>query len=103
LSTLDLRVLARGGQDTEVIARGAAGVEGGVLEHGADLGGRPLELVVGAPAEGGAPGRGANESEQRPQRRALTGAVGAEEAGHAPRLDLEGEVLDRRHRAKALV
>ena len=40
-----------GGQHAQVVARGAAGVERGVLEHGADLRARAVELLVAPTVE----------------------------------------------------
>jgi len=97
------RMPAGGGHHAEVVARRAAGVEGRVLEHRAHLAAGPLELLIAVTAEGrGARGR-VDQPEQRPQRGALAGAVGAQEAGHAPGLDIEAEPLDRLHGAEALV
>ena len=69
---------------------------------GPDGGGGVVELVV-APAEDGgrAGGRGC-EAEQHAQRRALAGAVGAQEAGDRAGAGLEGEVLDGGDGAVAL-
>jgi hypothetical protein len=77
-------------------------MEGGVLEDRPDLRAGPLELLVPAAGERRGAGRRAHEAEQRAQRRALAGAVGAEEAGHAPGLDVEGQVVDGVDAAKAL-
>ena len=93
---------AGGGQDPQVVAGAAARMERGVLEHGADAGGGLLELVVALPVERRRSRRRPHEAEQRAQRRALAGAVGAEEAGHAAGLDVEGEVVDGGDAAEAL-
>ena len=93
---------SRGGQDPQVVAGAATGVEGGVFEHRSDAGGGPLELVVAQAAERGRARRRPHEPEQRAQRRALAGPVGTEEAGHATGLDVEGETLDGGDVAEAL-
>ena len=76
LDALD-RVLAGHGQDAQVVARGAAGVEGGVLEHRADVGARAVEVLVAPAAEGRGPGRRPDQAEQRAQRGRLARAVRA--------------------------
>ena len=96
-------MLARDGQDAQVVARRAAGMEGRVLEHCAHVRARPLELLVAAAVEGRRPARRPHEPEQRAQRRALAGAVRTEEAGYAPGLDVEAETVDRVDRAEPLV
>jgi hypothetical protein len=86
----------------QVVAAVAAGVEARVLEHGADLAARVLELLVALPRER----RGAlievDQPEQHAQRRALAGAVGPEEPGHAAGLDREGEVPHGLHFSEVL-
>ena len=82
---------------------GAAGMEGGVLEHGADVGARAVELLVAAAAERRRARGRPDEAEQRAQRRALARAVGTEEAGDAAGLDVEAEAVDRVDRAEPLV
>ena len=95
-------MVARGGEDPQVVAPGAPGVEARVLEHGADLGARVLEVVVDLAVEPRGAGVDPDQPEQHPDRRALAGAVGAEEAGDPARLDLEAEVRDGPDRAEAL-
>ena len=72
-------------------------VEAGRFEHGTDGRGRVLEVLVVAPGDGGRPGGGVHQAEQHAQGRRLPRAVGAEEAGDAPGLDGEREVVDGQH------
>ena len=58
------------------------------------VGGSPLDQRLAAARP--------QQAEQRPHRRRLAGAVGAEEAGHAAGLDREGEVVDGHGLAVAL-
>ncbi len=98
-----LRRMAPGRREhAQVIARRAAGVKRGVLEHGADGRARMLEILVALAVEARRPGRRVDQPEQRPQRRALAGAVGSEKPGDATGLDIEAEVLDRLDVAEAL-
>ena len=48
-------MLACRGENAEVVASRSARVKGRVLEHGANLGARPVELVVETTAEGRRP------------------------------------------------
>jgi hypothetical protein len=93
----------RGGQDPQVVASRAARMEPALLQHGPDPPGRVGQLPVGPAVDGGrARGRG-DQAEQHPQGGGLAGPVGAEEAGHRPRVDLEVEAVDRQHVAEPLV
>ena len=80
----------------------AAGVEAARLQHGADLAGRVGELAVGPAVDGGGAGGRGDQAEQHAQGGRLAGAVGAEEAGDRPLVDLEVEVVDGEHVAEAL-
>jgi hypothetical protein len=70
-------------------------VKGGVLEHGTNLGARPIELVVETTAESRRPRSRPHEPEQRAERCALTRTVRPEETRDAPGFDFEAESLDR--------
>ena len=86
---------ARGARERQqVVAPGAAGVEVGRLEHGADAQRRTLELRVGLVEDERAPARRRREAEQHAQRRRLPGAVRAEEAVDRAGLEREREVVD---------
>src|SRR3954468_12386642 len=93
---------ARGGQHAQVVAPAAAGMEARLLEDGADVGARMRQPLVARAVEAGLAGVGVDQSEQDAQRRALAGAVRAEEAGDAPGLHGERQVLDRLDLAEAL-
>ena len=97
------RVAAGGGEDPQVVAAGAPGVEARVLEHRADVGARVRRgRRRRSPSKRRGAGVEADQPEQHPDRRALAGAVRAEEAGDPARLDLEAEVRDGPDRAEAL-
>ena len=82
------------GEDAQVVAAGAARVEVGRLQRGADDRHRLRDVVVAVAADGrGAAGR-ADQAEQHAQRGRLARAVGAEEAGDAAGLDGEGQAVD---------
>ena len=68
-----------GGEDAQVLAGPAPGMEAGRLEHGADVTDRLVEVAVGLTVDGRRAGRRGDQPEQHPQRRGLPGAVGAEE------------------------
>jgi hypothetical protein len=97
-----LRGAGRAGEDPQVVAAPAAGVDGGVLEDGADHAARPRQLGVRPAADQGPPRGRAREAEEEPERRRLAGPVGAEERRHAARPQLEGQVVDGGQRAVAL-
>ena len=86
-----------GGEDAQVVAAGATGVEVRRLERRADrrASGRGMSLVGAARDRRGARRR-ADQPEQHPQGRRLAGAVGPEEAGDPARLDGRGRVGRRR-------
>ena len=64
-----------GGEDAQVVAGSAAGMEARRLEHGADVTDRLIEGAIGPTVDGGRAGGRGDESEQQPQRRGLAGAV----------------------------
>ncbi len=96
------RVVAGGRQHAQVVAPGAARVEAGVLEHGADVRARVRQLAVAPAGEGRRAAVAADQLEQHPQRGALAGAVRPQEAGDPARAHGEGHVGDGSHRAEAL-
>ena len=84
-----------GAQDAQVVAGRPGRVEARRLERRADDPQRLVDLVVGLAADRrGARGR-VHQAQDHPQRGRLAGAVGAEEAGHGARLDVEAELVDR--------
>ena len=68
-----------GGEDAQVLAGPAPGMEAGRLEHGADVTDRLVEVAVWLTVDGCRAGRRGDQPEQHPQGRGLPGAVGAEE------------------------
>ena len=86
-----------------MVASRPARVKGGVLEHGANLGARPVELMVETTAEGRRSRSRPHEPEQRAERCALTRAVRPEETRDAPGFDFEAEPLDRLNVSEPLV
>jgi hypothetical protein len=83
-------------------ARRAPRVERIRVQHGPDGGSGIVELVVSPAEDGGRAGGRGCEAEQHAQRRALAGAVGAQEAGDRAGAGLEGKVLDGGDGAVAL-
>ena len=86
-----------------MVACRAPWVKGRVLEHGAHVSARPVELLVTAAAERGRAAGGQDEPEQSAQSGALPGTVGPKETGDAPGFDLEAEALDSLDLAELLV
>ena len=70
------------------------GVDGARLEQRADLVQRRGVVAVGLAVDGHVARGRRVEAEDQPHRRRLPGAVRAEEAGHDPGLDGEGELVD---------
>src|SRR4029453_7636937 len=91
-----------GGEDAQVVAGPAAGVETRRLEHGADVTDRVIEGSIGAIVGGGGAGGGGEEPEQQPQGRRLAGAVGPEEPDDPAAPELHGEAVDGHDVAEAL-
>ena len=81
------------GQAAEVVEGAAAGVEGLGVEERADLEERLVVAGEGPSVDERRTRRGIVEAEDHAQRGGLTGAVGAEEAGDPPGMDLEAEVV----------
>jgi len=75
-------------------------MEAAGLQDGPDPAGRVGELAIGPAADGGRAGVGGDQAEEHPEGGGLAGPVGAEEAGHRPRLDLEAELVDGEHVAE---
>ena len=96
------RVAARGGQHAQVVAAAASRMEARLLEHGAHLGTRVLELLIAAPGKARLAGIRVDQAEEHPQGRALPGPVRPEEPGHTALLHLKRQVGDRAHGAEAL-
>jgi hypothetical protein len=83
-------------EDAQVVATGASWVEVRRLEGGADLAQGVRDVVVGDAADGGGARGRADQAQQHSQRGGLAGPVRTEEAGDAPGLDREVELLHRR-------
>src|SRR5690606_37343610 len=81
----------RCGVDSEVISRGAAGVEARRLEGSSDGCERAVQFLVVGAADRGRSLAGANQTEQHPQRRRLACTAGPEEPGDRPGFHREGE------------
>ncbi|GAB3715447.1 hypothetical protein GCM10028815_33170 [Mariniluteicoccus flavus] len=74
----------KGGVHPQVVAAAHGRVDGERVEHGADGAGGGGELGVRHAVHQGRAAVGAHQAQEDLQGRALAGAVGAEEAGHAP-------------------
>src|SRR6185369_397604 len=93
----------KNGDGGEVVAAGEVGIEGGDLEHRADPGERVLAPSAHVASEhlGGSRGR-RDETEHHADRRALAGAVRAEQADDLAAPHFEIEPVDRSDRAESL-
>ena len=94
LADTSLRDARLGGQHPQMVARRAAAVKGTRLEDDPDLVGRIVQRGERPTADHRPAGRRGHQPQQHPQRRRLARAVGAEQADHPPRLDLEADVID---------
>ena len=83
-------------EPAQVVAGGAARVQGARLEQRADLAQRRGRVGVAAAVDGHRAGGRPVEAEDHPHRRGLAGAVRAEEAGHPAGLDGERRCRPRR-------
>jgi hypothetical protein len=91
-----------GGDDPQVVAGAAAGMEAGGLQERADVADGIGQLPVGSAVDPGGPGGRGDQAEQRAQGGGLAGPVGAEEPDHGALVDLEAEVVDGGDRSEAL-
>jgi hypothetical protein len=91
-----------GGEDAQVVERGAAGVAARGLEHRSDVADRVEQFVVAPAGEGGGASSRRDEPEQHPQSRRLAGAVRSEERRDLPSLDQRVDVVDRSNLAEGL-
>ena len=89
-------------QHAKVVAAAPRRVVGRRLQNGADDARRVVQLPVGRALDERLARRWMHQAEQDAEGRGLARAVGAEEASDPPRLDREGEVLDRGGRAEPL-
>ena len=90
------------GDDAQVVAARAPGMERVGFEHDADGARRVGEVAIAAAADGGGSVVGRSEVEQDLHGGGLAGSVGSEEPGDPTRLDREGEVVDHGAVAVAL-
>ncbi len=74
----------------------------GRLEHDPDLRERVGELGVREAVDGGAPGGGGDQADERAQGGRLAGSVGTEEADDLALVDVEAQVVDGPHGAEVL-
>ncbi len=82
------------GEDPQVVAAAASGVERVRLEDHADRSCGVVHLPVSRPSDRGVTVVGLGEVQQDLHRRGLPGTVGSQEAGDPSRLHREGEVVD---------
>ena len=86
----------------QVVAPGPARVDRAGVEQRTDLAQRFGVRRERPAVHERLPGGGSVEAEHHPHRRRLAGAVGAEEAGDQPLLDVEAQVVDGHHVAVPL-
>ena len=87
------RETLRLGEEQQVVAGAAAGMQGPCLEQRADRGQRPRQLPVGQPADRRRSAFGPVQPQDEPHRGRLACAVRAEEAGYPARLHRERQVV----------
>jgi hypothetical protein len=91
-----------GGDDLEVVAGAAAGMEAGRLQDRADLADGVGQLPIRPAVDPGRPrGRG-DQPQQHAQGGGLAGPVGAQEPDHRALVDLEAQVVDGDDPSEAL-
>ena len=100
-SAREARDAALGREYAEVVASRTRRMRGG-LEHDADLGERVAELGVREAVDGGRPGGGRDQADERAQGGRLARSVGTEEPDHLPLVDVEAQVVDGPHGAEVL-
>ncbi len=84
-----------GGTNAEFLAAAATGMEPRRVDQCSDEPSRVVEAAIRLTENARPPARRLGETDEDAQRRGLTGAVWAEEAGHPSRRDRKAQVVDR--------